>query len=176
MKHGIADHPVRLYRLTIDSSIPKHIRESRRIAARFTVTEVHVGSEMRHGVSRYPGRPDPPELVGERAERFSDSVGIGQYRIDLHISTGGDTYIDVASLPFQIPLGALLPRPVRNLIAAGKDIGTTHISNGCFASIPWSGTSASRRAYRRSARVAADACGVRVTTVGYSVSRLSEEP
>ncbi|MFW5836042.1 MAG: FAD-dependent oxidoreductase [bacterium] len=109
-----------------------YIRESRRIAARFTVTEAHVGSEMRHGVSRYPGRPDPPELVGKRAERFSDSVGIGQYRIDLHISTGGDNYIDVSSLPFQIPLGALLPRRVRNLIAAGKNIGTTHISNGCY--------------------------------------------
>jgi hypothetical protein len=109
-----------------------YIRESRRIAARFTVTEAHVGSEMRHGVSRYPGRPDPDELVGRRAERFHDSVGIGQYRIDLHISTGGDNYIDVSSLPFQIPLGSLLPRRVRNLIAAGKNIGTTHISNGCY--------------------------------------------
>ena len=109
-----------------------YIRESRRIAARFTVTEAHVGSEMRHGVSRYPGRPDPPALLGRRAEHFRDSVGIGQYRIDLHISTGGDNYIDVSSLPFQIPLGALVPRRVCNLIAACKNIGTTHVSNGCY--------------------------------------------
>ena len=109
-----------------------YVRESRRILARFTVTEAHVGSEMRHGVTRYPGRPDPPELIGRRAEYFRDSVGIGQYRIDLHISTGGDNYIDVSSLPFQIPLGALVPQRVRNLIPACKNIGTTHISNGCY--------------------------------------------
>ena len=48
------------------------------------------------------------------AERFPDSVGIGHYRIDLHPSTGGDNYIDVESLPFQIPLGALVPLRVEN--------------------------------------------------------------
>jgi len=37
------------------------------------------------------------------AERFSDSVGVGCYRIDLHPSTNGINYIDVSSLPFQIP-------------------------------------------------------------------------
>ncbi|MFC7639701.1 FAD-dependent oxidoreductase [Streptosporangium lutulentum] len=54
------------------------------------------------------------------------------YRIDLHPSTGGDTYIDVASSPFQIPLGALLPVRLRNLLPAAKNIGTTHITNGCY--------------------------------------------
>ena len=32
----------------------------------------------------------------------------------------------------QIPLGALLPQRLVNLIAAGKNIGTTHITNGCY--------------------------------------------
>ncbi|MCW5560158.1 MAG: FAD-dependent oxidoreductase, partial [Verrucomicrobiae bacterium] len=32
----------------------------------------------------------------------------------------------------EIPLGALLPRRVTNLIPAGKTIGTTHITNGCY--------------------------------------------
>jgi hypothetical protein len=42
---------------------------------------------------------------GDRgATRYDDSVGVGMYRIDLHPSTGGDNYIDVASSPFQIPL------------------------------------------------------------------------
>jgi hypothetical protein len=54
------------------------------------------------------------------------------YRIDLHPSTGGDNYIDVPSCPFEIPLGALLPQRMTNLIAAGKNIGTTHITNGCY--------------------------------------------
>jgi hypothetical protein len=54
------------------------------------------------------------------------------YRIDLHPSTGGDNYIDVASCPFEIPLGALLPRRVTNLLPASKNIGTTHITNGSY--------------------------------------------
>ena len=52
------------------------------------------------------------------AEAFADSVGVGSYRIDLHPSTGGDNYIDVSSLPFQIPLGALIPQ-ARGEPAAG---------------------------------------------------------
>ena len=54
------------------------------------------------------------------------------YRIDLHPSTGGDNYIDVGSAPFEIPLGALIPQRVTNLLAAAKNIGTTHITNGCY--------------------------------------------
>jgi hypothetical protein len=54
------------------------------------------------------------------------------YRIDLHPSTGGDNYIDVASAPFEIPLGALIPIRMENLLPAGKNVGTTHITNGAF--------------------------------------------
>ena len=35
-------------------------------------------------------------------------------------------------MPFQIPLGALLPRRVENLLAACKNLGVTHITNGCY--------------------------------------------
>ena len=100
-----------------------YIRESRRIEAEFTICEQHVASEL---------RPDG-------ACKFADSVGIGCYRIDLHPSTGksgdgsdGDNYIDVGSWPFQIPLGALIPKRVENLLPASKNIGTTHITNGCY--------------------------------------------
>lgn len=102
-----------------------YIRESRRIKAKFTVLEQHVGTEARMaetGLSE--------EEV--RAADFKDSVGIGAYRIDLHPSTKGNNYIDISSLPFQIPLGALIPQRVRNLIPACKNIGTTHITNGCY--------------------------------------------
>ena len=54
------------------------------------------------------------------------------YRIDLHPSTGGDNYLDVPSSPFQIPLGALIPQRMENLLPAAKNIGTTHITNGCY--------------------------------------------
>lgn len=94
-----------------------YVRESRRIRAAFTVLEQHVAAAS---------RPDG------KAEAFADSVGIGCYRIDLHPSTEGQPYIDISSLPFQIPLGALLPVRMDNLLAAAKNIGTTHITNGCY--------------------------------------------
>lgn len=95
-----------------------YIRESRRIRAEFTIKEQHVSARCRPG-SIY-------------AERFPDSVGVGFYRIDLHPSVGGDNYVDVESLPFQIPLGALIPQETENLLPVCKNIGTTHITNGCY--------------------------------------------
>ncbi len=74
----------------------------------------------------------PRRRGAKQAEVFKDSVGVGSYRIDLHPSTGGDNYIDVSSLPFQIPLGALIPKRVENLIPACKNLGVTHITNGCY--------------------------------------------
>ena len=68
----------------------------------------------------------------ELGAAYADSVGIGAYRIDLHPSTGGDTYIDIACPPFQIPLGALIPVRVDNLLAGAKNIATTHITNGAY--------------------------------------------
>ncbi len=103
-----------------------YVRESRRIKAEFTVLEQHVGVEARG------------PLAG--SEVFADSVGIGSYRIDLHPSTSGRTYVDVDCYPFQIPLGALLPQRVDNLLPANKNIGTTHVTNGCYRLHPveWS--------------------------------------
>ncbi len=66
------------------------------------------------------------------AELFADSVGIGSYRIDLHPSTSGRNYIDITNWPAQIPLGALLPQRVENLLPACKNLGVTHITNGCY--------------------------------------------
>ena len=71
-------------------------------------------------------------MASDKAEQFADSVGIGHYNIDLHPSTGGRNYIDVPSLPFQIPLGALLPVRMNNLLPACKNLGVTHITNGCY--------------------------------------------
>lgn len=95
---------------------PYH-RESRRIKALETVREQDVSLE----------------LNGPNGARvYRDSVGVGMYRIDLHPSTGGDNYIDVGAAPFEIPLGALIPQRMTNLLAGCKNIGTTHITNGCY--------------------------------------------
>lgn len=94
-----------------------YIRESRRIRGEYTVVEQDIAHAVRgeHGAVEYP-----------------DSVGIGAYRIDLHPSTRGDPYIDIACCPFQIPLGALIPVRLENLLAGAKNIATTHITNGAY--------------------------------------------
>ena len=109
-----------------------YVRESRRIQPVFRVREEHVGKENRALVV---GTQE-----AQAAAAFDDSVGIGYYHIDLHPSSGGDNYIDFPSLPFQIPLGALLPQRMKNLLPANKNIGTTHITNGCYRLHPveWS--------------------------------------
>lgn len=94
-----------------------YIRESRRILGQYRISELDVA-------------------FGSRGERgavvYHDSVGVGAYRIDLHPSVGGDTYIDVMAWPFHIPLRALVPQRIRNLLAGGKCLSTTHITAGCY--------------------------------------------
>lgn len=92
-----------------------YIRESRRIKAETTVTEKHIGKSYNPGA---------------RAKLFADTVGIGQYPIDIH----GKQVAGAAqeTKPFQIPLGSLIPRDCENLLAACKNIGVTHIANGAY--------------------------------------------
>ncbi len=94
-----------------------YIRESRRIRARKTIVEQEVSAHHQ---------------PGPRAAHFADSVGVGWYPIDIHRSGPDDVGASCRTKPFQIPLGALLPVRVSNLIAAAKNIGTTHITNGCY--------------------------------------------
>jgi hypothetical protein len=100
-----------------------YIREGRRLRAVRTIRE--------QDISR-AGQPGP------RAARFDDAVGIGYYPIDLH-GCGKET-MSIPTRPFQIPLGALVPVRTANLLAAGKNIGTTHITNGAYRLHPveWS--------------------------------------
>ena len=95
-----------------------YIRESRRIVSMRRVVEQDVAADA------FPSLSCSPEIV--------PSVGIGSYRIDLHPSTSRRLYVDLATLPFNIPLGALVPFRIRNMIPACKNIGTTHITNGCY--------------------------------------------
>lgn len=94
-----------------------YIREARRIKALRTVVEQDVSTSFQPGV---------------RAAHFADSVGIGWYPIDIHRSGPEDVGVSCRTRPFQIPLGALLPKRTANLVAAAKNIGTTHITNGCY--------------------------------------------
>ena len=102
-----------------------YIRESRRIIAEYTIPEQDISLEDRMQITGLS-----KEEVG--AKSYPDSVGIGFYLLELHPRTGGDNYIDMASIPFQIPLGAMIPVRMENLIPGCKNIGTTHISNGSY--------------------------------------------
>lgn len=109
-----------------------YVREARRIKAVFTVLEQHVGQDNRAQTAK--ANEDP-----KKAASFYDSVGIGYYPIDLH-PTQRVNFIDFPSLKFEIPLGALIPIRMENILPANKNIGTTHITNGCYRLHPveWS--------------------------------------
>ena len=111
-------------------AVQPYIRESRRIRAEYTVTERSFHRDA-------PGRDKEPE-------RFADAVAVGGYRIDVHEPhPAGQSYtlsLHGKHWPQQLPLGALLPIRVDNLLPAGKNIGATHVTNGCFRLHPneWS--------------------------------------
>ena len=94
-----------------------YIRESQRIKALKTVVEQEVSADHQQG---------------PRAAHFADSVGLGWYPIDIHRAVPEDVGVSCRTRPFQISLGSLIPVRITNLIAAAKNIGTTHITNGCY--------------------------------------------
>jgi hypothetical protein len=94
-----------------------YIRESRRIKALKTIVEQEVSAHYQPGPT---------------AAYFPDSVGVGWYPIDIHRSGPEDVGASCRTKPFQIPLGALIPIRMKNLLAGAKNIGTTHITNGCY--------------------------------------------
>ncbi|MCS6940276.1 MAG: FAD-dependent oxidoreductase, partial [Roseiflexus sp.] len=94
-----------------------YIRESRRIRALRRVTASDILAAGR---------------TTARAAHFPDSCGVGWYFMDLHPAVGNPRSMFAPTLPFQIPLGALIPQRPANLLAACKNIGTTHLSNGSY--------------------------------------------
>ena len=100
-----------------DDGLSQHpyIRESRRIMPLRTIVEEDLAVDFQHGA---------------RAAHYPDTVGIGWYPIDIHSCDHQD--FTSQSKPYEIPLGALIDRDVENLMAVGKAMGTTHITNGAY--------------------------------------------
>jgi len=115
--------------LGTDDGFAKHvyIREPRRLIARTIMHEGHVGSDQRHAEGRAVS-PGAPADLGS-GEAFDDSVAIGHYTIDLHPSCAGRNSVYVPCAPFRVPMGALIPKRVRNVLAAGKCLGVSHVVN-----------------------------------------------
>ncbi|MDP3509735.1 MAG: FAD-dependent oxidoreductase [Candidatus Melainabacteria bacterium] len=97
-------------------SMHPYIREARRLDAKIIVCEQDIVESCNSSA---------------RARLFDDSVGIGLYPVDIH----GRQEVPGAAQsakPFQIPLGALVTEHCSNYIAACKNIGVTHITNGAY--------------------------------------------
>ena len=94
-----------------------YVRESRRIISLRRIVEQDIVKTAN---------------AGKKQASFPDSIGIGWYPMDLHACVGYEQTMFEPTLPFQIPLGALIPRECSNLIAACKNIGTTHLTNGSY--------------------------------------------
>jgi FAD dependent oxidoreductase len=88
-----------------------------------------------------------------RSRLYPDSVGIGQYPIDFHpcmaesppekpgnIERPGERQGASRTYPYQIPLRAMIPPRIDNLIVTGKNIATSHISSATYRvqSFEWS--------------------------------------
>lgn len=106
-------------------SMAPYWRESRRIIGRYRIVAEDILVSANEG---------------KHQAAFPDSVGIGWYAMDLHPAVGDETTMYAPTLPFQIPLGALIPQDCDNLIASCKNINTTHLSNGAYRLQPveWS--------------------------------------
>jgi len=96
-----------------------YIREGRRIIAEHTILEQHITENC---------NTTPPTV--------SDSIGVGCYRMDLHMTTRKRRHFYQKAWPFEIPLGALIPKDTDNLLPACKNIGTTQLTNGSFREHP----------------------------------------
>ena len=84
------------------------VRETRRIIGQTTLTE--------------------EDIVG--GKRFPDAIALGAGPMDLHESKGTGIALWVPELPFEIPLGCLLPQSVDGLVVAGRAMSATREANG----------------------------------------------
>jgi hypothetical protein len=123
-EHGLSRYP--------------YIREGRRIIGRpskdypegFTIYETDINSQ----------RSSAGNLGSIRV--FPDSVGLGQYPLDFHSCitdanfTASPYEARIVLSPhydaYQVPLRALIPQKIDNLLAGSKNIATSHITNAAY--------------------------------------------
>jgi hypothetical protein len=88
-----------------------------------------------------------------RSTMYADTVGIGHYAIDFHPcmqnsphespnnkERAGERLGGGQAYPFQIPLRAMIPQKIDNLLVVGKSIATSHIAAAAYRihSFEWS--------------------------------------
>jgi hypothetical protein len=106
------------------------------------------------GISVIKGDIQPDQVKRrKRSTIYPDAIGIGHYAIDFHPcmtqsppeapgnkEKEGERRGAGQSYPFQIPLRALIPQKIDNLLVAGKSIATSHIAAAAYRvhSFEWS--------------------------------------
>jgi hypothetical protein len=88
-----------------------------------------------------------------RSTMYADTVGIGHYAIDFHpcmqnsppespnnSERAGARKGEGQAYPFQIPLRAMIPQKIDNMLVAGKSIATSHVAAAAYRihSFEWS--------------------------------------
>ncbi|MCY7366911.1 MAG: FAD-dependent oxidoreductase [Chamaesiphon sp.] len=88
-----------------------------------------------------------------RSTIYADTVGIGHYAIDFHpcmqnsphespnnTERAGSRNGEGQAYPFQIPLRAMIPQKIDNMLVAGKSIATSHVAAAAYRihSFEWS--------------------------------------
>ncbi len=84
------------------------VRETRRIAGRYTLTEDDILS----------------------FKRFPDSIALGAGPMDIHEAGGTGISLHVPAQPFEIPMPCLLPASLAGLVVTGRAISATRQANG----------------------------------------------
>ncbi len=97
--------------------------------------------------------PNAPVKTKNRATIYADTVGIGHYAIDFHpcmqlsppetpnnVERLGARRGQGQAYPFQIPLRAMIPQRIDNMLVAGKSIATSHVAAAAYRvhSFEWS--------------------------------------
>ena len=106
------------------------------------------------GFAVLEGKTAPDEVDRRtRSTIYPDSVGIGHYAIDFHpcmtfsppeapgnTEKEGERQGAGQSYPFQIPLRAMIPQQIDNLLVVGKSIAVSHIAAAAYRvhSYEWS--------------------------------------
>ncbi|MHA1791144.1 MAG: FAD-dependent oxidoreductase [Promethearchaeota archaeon] len=93
------------------------IRETRRIAGEYTVSE--------------------DDLLS--CKQFQDKIALGNYPIDIHDPKGGPK-TDIRRIPkgkwYSIPFRALIPQGFNNVLVAGRPISTSHVAHSATRVMP----------------------------------------
>ncbi|MBT4484182.1 MAG: FAD-dependent oxidoreductase [Candidatus Latescibacteria bacterium] len=100
------------------------MQEPRRIKALTRIVEQDISAEFQKGA---------------RAKFFRDSIGIGYSPILISSEDVESDTMALQTVPFQIPLGALIPLRVTNFLAGGGTLGATNIAASAYQapSVEW---------------------------------------